>query len=538
MRLVSRLLLLLIGGTTVVLIFIGKCGLNLEVESRIEPLVATKHAPIQDQSNSYGSDITHFQEVLQQKDEAHRKEIQKLLDEIRSLKLKLLDVSKTQGINNPGLRHSQSIDEVKPTTKNTTVANQACHEYIKRQINNAELKKGIVLNNEHEVIPFSYFTFNRIYPVELGLGKRVVEKPIGFRRKDFVEVFVKTLDMLNRKYKGRKRYTADDIVEGIFRTEPTTGTHYELYMKNRNTTHSYTKVVLLRPFAPLQFISEANSQTKELINIIVPLAGRLDVFQSFIEKFITVGIKVDHRVFLTVVYFGSEGLKEVQQILEKVMDENHFQNIKLLALNETFSRGKGLQAGALSWTKGDCLLFMCDVDIAFSPKFLDRCRLNAIAGVRVYYPIVFSLYNPAIVYSLQDKEVPSEMDQLVISRESGFWRDFGYGMTCQYLSDFKKVKGFDEEIVGWGGEDVMLYRKYIRSTITVIRSTDPGIFHIWHEKKCDPQLSSTQYWACLRTRVINEASHEQLGLLAYKDDILQHKTVWRESTLDPNKSLT
>ncbi|PVD38518.1 hypothetical protein C0Q70_01133 [Pomacea canaliculata] len=277
--------------------------------------------------------------------------------------------------------------------------------YFMERLQMAEVLKGFPYKTEYEVIPFNRFTLMRIYLVEPGLGKRVIEKPIGNKKKELYEIIAMGIDNLNHnRTAGQPLYGYEDFVEGIYRVEPTAGTSYELYFQNKDAA----------------------------------------------------------------------------------ANPHH---------------------------------------IPGPDSYVQRCRLNAEREKQVYYPIVFSLYNPSVVYSLQDIPIPSLSEQLIISKDTGFWRDFGYGMTCQYRSDFLKIKGFDEQIMGWGGEDVFLYQKYVRSEYLVIRATDPGIFHLWHEKVCDPKLSSEQYRSCIRSKALTEASHSQLGLLAFKDEINVHRSV-------------
>ena len=295
-------------------------------------------------------------------------------------------------------------------------------------------------------------------------------------------------------------FVAEDFVEGIFRTEPGVGTHYELYFRSpkggslqeqppvqdigkimmnqkSNKTHNFynyedvtppaggngfgrggggvgastassvpasdirlKKVTLFRPFAPLQLVKTPTKSTfsstptsnpssssisvpsaalpssatssnvnnnkdnsnndKPWINLILPLSGRIDKFRSFMEKFVRICVKQDQRVYLTVVYFGEPGLKEVTNILGGISKLYGFKSLKLVTVSDsTFSRGKGLQVGVEAWGSGssssagggvggsqkgnDVLMFLCDVDIIFNAEFLERCRQNTSPGEKV-----------------------------------------------------------------------------------------------------------------------------------------------------------
>lgn len=186
-------------------------------------------------------------------------------------------------------------------TGSVTPRAEECASYVRRQSGLAEIAQGQPLNNEYELIAFTHFTFHRVYPVELGLGKRVVEKPIGFRRKDLLEALLQALESLNATAPtasaGRK-YSLDDFLEGIYRTEPTTGTQYELYFRGGKAGAGYTKVTLMRPFAPLQTLATETlpaARDKEVVHIVVPLSGRTAAFQNFMDKFVKIALRNDRR---------------------------------------------------------------------------------------------------------------------------------------------------------------------------------------------------------------------------------------------------
>jgi hypothetical protein len=90
---------------------------------------------------------------------------------------------------------------------------------------------------------------------------------------------------------------------------------------------------------------------------------------------------------------------------------------------------------------------------------------------------------------------------LIINKETGFWRDTGFGMVCLYREDFKTIGGFGDEFTSqdhWGGEDLHLYRKFLKTKMDVFRAVAPGLFHLYHEKICiRNKMNAVQFKNCI-----------------------------------------
>ncbi|XP_038816255.1 chondroitin sulfate N-acetylgalactosaminyltransferase 2 isoform X1 [Salvelinus namaycush] len=475
---------------------------------------------------SYGKE--YYKALLQEQEEHHLSRAASLKRQIAQLKQELQQMSEKLKVlqdRKEGLG-VQGLAETKGQVPGDLL------EFLHSQIDKAEVNTGARLPSEYALVPFESFNSGKVYQLEMGLTRHPEEKPVRKDRRDeLVEVIEAALDVINNPDEEdgqeddvpmqRQMYTESHFTEGLYRTERDKGTLYELFFAKEDSD-IFRHVTLFRPFGPLMKVRSTSVETSGVvINIIVPLAGRTEAFSQFLHNFREVCIKHDRGVHLTVVYFGQEGLREVKSYLERMSREESFSNYTLIPVDEEFSRGRGLDVGARAWKKGDVLMFFCDVDIYFTLDYLNTCLLHTAPNKRVFYPVVFSLYNPAIVYGNLELVPPIE-SQLIHKKDAGFWRDFGFGMTCQYRSDFLNIGGFDLEVKGWGVEDVHLYRKYLRSDLIVTRTPVSGLFHLWHEKQCADELTPEQYRMCIQSKAMNEASHSHLGMLVFREEIENH----------------
>lgn len=211
--------------------------------------------------------------------------------------------------------------------------------------------------------------------------------------------------------------TRDNVVDGVYRIDINTGIDYELYFKDP-ATNKFITARLIRPLGLIQPVAIPDNSKKpnELINLILPLSGRLERFQQFVDMFVEVCIKTDKNVFLTVVLYGASDFNHVKTTLKDLEATYGFKKYQLIMRDKPFSRGRALHDGVMYWSgsPSNVLMFFCDVDITFRPDFLRRCRMYTRRKKKVYYPMVFSLFNPKNVY--EDGNIPLPAEQLKVGK--------------------------------------------------------------------------------------------------------------------------
>ncbi|XP_029301385.1 chondroitin sulfate synthase 3 [Cottoperca gobio] len=413
-------------------------------------------------------------------------------------------------------------------------------------------------NERNDVIEWDFLTGRHIYS---AAENKIARQSLGnLLRTALEDIILQVMEMINENSKTRGRVIDfKEIQYGYYRVDPMHGAEYIidlllLYKKHKGRKitvpvrrHAYLQQSFSRPFFTeteeldvaelvaainsesqslsflsnsLKFLSpfqvyESNremwEQSQRKVNILVPLSGRYDNFVRFMENFEKVCLIPKQNVKLSIILVdngNNENIGKHTPLIKEYNRKYPKADLSIIPMTGNFSRGLALELGS-SQLDNDSLLFFCDVDLIFSGDALQRCRDNAVQGRQVYFPVVFSQYNPKIVYS---EKAPRE-NKFVLTKKSGFWRDYGFGITCVFKSDLLKAGGFDTSILGWGLEDVDLFTKVINSGLKVLRSQEPGIVHVYHPVHCNTSLEQKQHKMCLGSRASTFASTMQLAEL-------------------------
>ncbi|KAM8872085.1 chondroitin sulfate synthase 3-like [Synchiropus picturatus] len=410
-------------------------------------------------------------------------------------------------------------------------------------------------NERNDVIQWDFLTGRHIFS---AVENKMARQSLGSSlRKALEDVILQVMEMINENSKTRGRVIDfKEIQYGYYRVDPMHGAEYILDLlllykkhKGRKITvpvrrHAYLQQSFSQPFfreteelnvaelvaainsesqslsflsnslkffSPFQFYESTRElweQSQKKVHILVPLSGRYDTFVRFMENFEKVCLIPKQNVKLSVILVDNESNQHTQQHVQLI--QNYYKkypkaDMSVIPMTGNFSRGFALELGS-SPLHNNTLLFFCDVDLIFTGEALQRCRDNTEQGKQTYFPVVFSQYNPKIVYS--DRAL---RDKVVLTKKSGFWRDYGFGIVCIFKSDLLKAGGFDTSILGWGLEDVDLFTKVIHSGLKVFRSQEPGIAHIYHPVHCNSSLDQRQYKMCLGSKASTYASTIQLA---------------------------
>lgn len=283
-----------------------------------------------------------------------------------------------------------------------------------------------------------------------------------------------------------------------------------------------------------------DDQGKPTIVFVLPLAGRFMTFQRFLSNYERVCLHHPEMQTELLVVLFDEGNSDLKPFYEEM---NKFEVSKSSVINHitikgNFSRGVALnQATNSDHIQLNDIIFFIDVDITFTRSSIERIRLNTKLHKQVYLPVVFSEYNPSVwSRSSQPTEFPED-EQLNLSYERGYFRQFGYGICAIFKADIlhPNINGFNDDINGWGLEDVKFLEKIVKLpqtpisslikgfldgdqerltavplSLNIFRAPDPTLVHIYHDISCDSSLSEPQYTMCLGTKANTLGSYKYI----------------------------
>ncbi|KAF7711268.1 chondroitin sulfate synthase 2 [Silurus meridionalis] len=382
-----------------------------------------------------------------------------------------------------------------------------------------------------EVLRWDYFTEEQLFSCADGAPKCQLS---GADRADVNDVIKVAVDELNKKYSPVLQLSTPQLINGYRRFDPTRGMEYTLDLQLRAETESGSgqlvsrRVHLLRPLSRVEIIPMPYVTEGTRVHVLLPLTSAdQNAAVRFLDRCASGLFEPAENAILSFLFLYDPA--EAQKVgtadvfadvkAKVTATERRFPNVKVPWISVKTENPGLLRVLDVVSRKhpADTLFLLATADTAINSEFLNRCRMNAISGWQVFFPVHFQDFNPKVAYP--DEDPPAATD---LVREAGHFDRYFYGEACFYNGDYMSARSRmeadareDEDLL----ESLDTYDVFVRySGLHVFRAVEPALRQEYRNHTCDARLSEDSFHRCLQSKRESMGSRSQLAMLMFKQE--------------------
>lgn len=294
------------------------------------------------------------------------------------------------------------------------------------------------------------------------------------------------------------------LEHALKRIDPQRGTDFILEMAVKEQEGFVTTKFLhgLQELLPIQVTSLVTASYKSTkVNFVVATPPVSRGFQRFMMSFENSFLSRTPAevVGMLVIMYNEQGFKAndkdlfaVSTLVSLYRNKYPEADLRLITTMHKYSRRGMLKIASEQYPSYE-LLFLADIHIDFSLQFLERCRMNARENKQVYFPAVFNPYNPLDFH--KEKILHPYATKFQISKSRGSWMQNSYHLACVYNYDLMKVLE-QESGEREGGEWSLVNHFVEQNELSIFRSVEPGLIHMWQDSCKEVESGSPEDKLC------------------------------------------
>lgn len=393
------------------------------------------------------------------------------------------------------------------------------------------------------VLRWDYFTETHIFPDNDFSGIRNLT---SLEKQDLSEIVNASVSHLQKRY-GQLRYLT--LENGYRRFDPTRGMEYILdlvledgrinskVLKRMEAIRTLGKVELV----PVPYVTE----NTRLVMLLPVTVNDRDGATQFLKDFAHVCLEKQDNTILVFLFIQERVVGDTKMDQYGALKNliNTYNNKYQTEGAKISYIGVNSQDSPLPITFGvidlvskkfplDTLFVFCQPGMEIRTEYLNRVRMNTIAGWQVFFPVPFAQYHPDIIYKA--KTYPNVIE---INKNHGHFDVHSFDHFSFYGSDYiagrkllkkipiarseRDVKNVEHH--SKNGHDVYLMFLDIKS-IHVMRAVEPALRLRFETKNCEPSLAKDTYQHCLNSWADRLGSRAQLGSLLFQYEKMQQNS--------------